>query len=96
MRAIANGAEYHEDHLRLRDGSERWLAVADVPGSGPTDPDKQWILTHTKGVRVPYEAYAQLAAGELVDGYIREGLRRWELVAPLPVDRLQVAALMPA
>lgn len=101
MKAIANGAEYHEEHLRLRDGSERWLAVADVPGSGPTDPDRpnpdrQWILTHTKGVRVAYEAYARLAAGELVDGYIRVGLDRWELAAPLPADRAQLAKLVPA
>lgn len=95
MKAIANGAEYHEEHLRLRDGSERWLAVADVPGSGPTDPDRQWITTHTKGVRVAYEAYAALAAGELVDGYIRVGLNRWELAPPIPADRAQLAKLVP-
>lgn len=101
VRAIASGATYRDGGtLRMPDGSDRWLAVADVPGSGPTDPERpparQWILVHTKGVRIEADTFDVLARCVVRDKLVIDKLRTFALVAPLPHDRSQVAHLAPA
>lgn len=98
LRAIALGADWHKGNmLRLRDGSIRWLAVADTPGSGPTDPDRyRWVLTVNRGVKLDRETFEALTrATQLGDALLIDG-KRWALVAPHVADRQQLARLMPA
>lgn len=96
LRAIALGAEWQEGNtLRLRDGSTRWLALADAPGGGPTDPDR-WVLSVTRGVKLDAETFSALARAQpFGDALLIDG-RGFVLVPPLPTDRSQLARLMPA